>query len=540
MSDETPFGSSGSITDGPRDPEHDRSAHYALERSFVSSLTRRIPSTTGRERTVVSPIGLQPLGTVPESSADDVAEAFRRARVAQVGWAATPVSVRAKALMRLHDILLDRQEELIDLVVWESGKARKDAFLEVAHLALTARYYARTAHQHLDSRRVAGMFPVFTRVDVHRVPKGVVGIIAPWNYPLTMALCDGLPALLAGNAVVSKPDSQTTLTALLAAQLLDQAGFPRDTWQVVSGPPAEVGGAVVQQADYVCFTGSSATGRLIAAQCAERLVGCSLELGGKNPMLVLRDADIDRAAEGAVRAAFPNAGQLCVSIERMYVANEIHDRFLDQFVARTRALTLGASHDWSVDMGSLISQAQLDKVSAHVADAVAKGAVVRAGGRARPDLGPFVYEPTILEGVTPEMDCYAEETFGPVVAIHRFHDEGEAVRLANGGEYGLNASVWTRDGARGRAIAKRLVAGTVNVNEGYGAAFGSVGAPMGGMRQSGLGRRQGAEGILRYTEAQSVGTQRVIPIRPMFSMSEEKHAAVMTRAVRLLNKLGRV
>lgn len=539
MSESTPSGAAGEIVDGPRDPEHDLSAHYALERSYVENLTARQVASTGRTRLVASPIGGQPLGHLPESSADDVAVAFGRARAAQQRWAETPLEARCEALLRFHDLLLDHQDELVDLVVWESGKARKDAFLEVAHLAMTARYYARTAAQHLDSRRVPGLFPVLTRTEVHRTPKGVVGIISPWNYPLTMAMCDGLPALVAGNAVVTKPDGQTTLTALMGARLLDLAGFPKDIWQVLSGPPAEVGGAVVQHADYVCFTGSTATGRLIAQQAAERLIGCSLELGGKNPMLVLADARIGAAVEGAVRAVFSNAGQLCISVERMYVADQVYDLFVEQFVARTSALTLGASQDWSVDMGSLISQAQLDKVTAHVEDAVAKGARVLCGGKARPDLGPYVFEPTIVEGVTAEMDLFAAETFGPVVALYRFHDEGEAVERANQGSYGLNASVWTRDGARGREIARRLVAGTVNVNEAYAAAFGSLAAPMGGMRESGLGRRQGAEGILRYTETQSVGTQRVLPVAPSFGMSEETYAKVMTTALRVLKKVGR-
>ena len=537
MSEQTP--ASGPLVDGPHDPELDPRAAYALDRDYIGGLTTRILSTSGETAALTSPIGGRPLAHVPQSSIADVDEAFTRAREAQVAWARTSVDARAETLLRLHDLLLDRQEELMDLIVWESGKARKDAYLEVAHLAMTARYYARTAHEHLDTKRVPGMFPVLTRAEINRVPKGVVGIISPWNYPLTMALCDGIPAVLAGNAVVSKPDSQTTLTALLAARLLEEAGIPPAVWQVVAGPGPEVGGALIERADYVCFTGSTKTGRLIAGQCAERLIGCSLELGGKNPMLVLRDADIDRAAEGAVRAVYANAGQLCVSMERLYVADQVYDRFVKAFVARTEALTLGASLDWSVDMGSLISQGQLDTVTAHVEDAVAKGARVLAGGKARPDLGPFVFEPTILEGVTAEMTCFGHETFGPVVSLYRFHDENEAVERANDGLYGLNASIYTRDGTRGRALARRIKCGTVNVNEGYGAAFGSLAAPMGGMRESGMGRRQGAEGIHRYTEAQSVGTQRVVPIAPTMGLSEERYAKLMTASLRLLNKMGR-
>ena len=537
MSEQNP--ASGHLVDGPADPEHDPTASYALEPDYVAGLTRRLISTTGRTVPHTSPLGGQPLAHIPQSSPADVAKAFERARRAQAVWARTPLDERAATMLRLHDLVLDRQAEIMDLVILESGKARKDAFLEVAHIALTARYYGRTAREHLTTRRVPGIFPGLTRVDVNRVPKGVVGIISPWNYPFTMALCDGLPALLAGNAVVSKPDQQTVLTALLAAGLLDEAGFPADLWQVVTGGGPEIGGPVVEHADYICFTGSTTTGRSIAQKCADRLIGCSLELGGKNPMLVLRDAAIDKAAEGAVRGAFPNSGQLCVSMERLYVADQVYDRFVDRFVARTQALTLGASLDWEVDMGTLINRRQLEAVQAHVDDAVSKGARVLAGGKARPDLAPFYYEPTILEGVSPDMECFGQETFGPVISLYRFHDEADAIARANEGSYGLNASIYSQDGPRARKVASQIRCGTVNINEPYGAAFGSMAAPMGGMRESGLGRRQGAEGILRYTETQSVGTQRGLSLGPAYGLSEEMHAKVMTASLRLLNRLGR-
>src|SRR3954470_14352055 len=307
MSDRHP--SSGPLVEGPHDPEHDPTASYALDRGYVQRLTERLRATSGQTAEVRSPIGDQPLAHIPQSSEADVEEAFRRARRAQEAWARTSVDTRAAALLRLHDLVLDRQDDIIDLICLESGKARKHAFDEPLHIALTARYYGRTAHQHLDTRRVHGLFPLLTRVEINRVPKGVVGIISPWNYPFTMALCDGLPALLAGNAVVAKPDAQTMLSALLGAQLMEEAGFPPDLWTVVAGPGSQLGPEIVGRADYICFTGSTSTGRIVAQGCAERLIGCSLELGGKNPILVLRDADLEKAAEGAVRASFSNAGQ---------------------------------------------------------------------------------------------------------------------------------------------------------------------------------------------------------------------------------------
>src|SRR5215204_1194006 len=476
---------------------------------------------------------------LPTSTGADVTAAAERARELQVEWANRPVAERAAVLLRFHDRLLDRVHPFVDMLQREAGKARLSATEEVLHCALTARYYARRADRYLRSERGHGVYPVLTRIDRHFLPKGLIGIIAPWNYPLTMAISDGLAALVAGNAVIAKPAEQTPLVCIAAVELLEQCGMPPGLWQVVHGPGDVVGPQLIDVSDYVCFTGSTATGRVVAARCADRLIGCSLELGGKNPMLVLADADVEAAAEGAVRACFSNGGQLCVSIERIYVAERLMQDFCRAFVSRTRELTLGHALDYDHDIGSLINLRQVQRVSEHVDDAVAKVATLLTGGRRRADLGELFYEPTVLTGVTPEMACYAEETFGPVVSVYPVADADEAVARANDSEYGLNASVWTGDPERGRQVASKITCGTVNVNEGFAATFGSIDAPMGGMKHSGLGRRQGRDGISRFVDVQAVGTQRGLPIAPSHGMSGRQFASLLVMVVRAFRRLGR-
>lgn len=505
----------------------------------IERLCRRVSASSADRQVTYEPFTGEPIAAVPLSSPDDVAAAAEQARFVQPRWASTPPVRRAEVLLRFHDLVLDRQEEILDLVQRESGKVRLQAFEEVAHVAMTARYLARRAGRVTASSRRLGLIPGLTRVDVHRHPVGLVGVISPWNYPFSMALADGLAAIAAGNAVLHKPDTQTAMSALFGVELLETAGLPAGLWQVVCGDGPVVGPAVVDVADKVCFTGSTRTGRDVGVRAASHLVDASLELGGKNPMLVLRDADVERAADIAVRACFASAGQLCVSIERLYVADQIHDAFVSALLTRIEGLRLSAELAYGGDMGSLVSAAQLERVERHVGNAVAKGARVLAGGVRRPDVGPLFYAPTVLAGVEPDMACFAEETFGPVVSIYRFTDEADAVARANEGRYGLHASVVTRDARRGRVIARRIRCGSVDVNEGYAASFGSIDAPMGGMRDSGRGRRQGSEGLLRFTEPQAVATQRLLPLRPVLGIGEERYAELFTALMRGLRRVRR-
>ena len=509
-----------------------RTAADVVTPELVAQLTKGV---VGSGRTANhTPFTGEKLADLPESTPEDVEKAFQAARAAQPVWERTPVRDRAAALLRFHDLLLERQAEVLDLIQLETGKARLHAHEEVQAVAVAARHYGRRAAAYLKPKRHAGAVPTLTKVVELRHPRGVVGQIAPWNYPLELSVGDALPAFVAGNAVVMKPDTETCLTALWARDLLIEAGLPADVFQVVLGEGPVVGPEVVKHADYVSFTGSTRTGREVAQGAAARLVGVSLELGGKNAMLVLEDADIEKAAAGAVRACFSSAGQLCISIERLYVHETVADSFAERFAARTRAMRLGTSLAYGADMGSLVGERQLETVKRHVEDAVAKGAKVLAGGVARPDVGPYFYEPTILDGVTEPMTVCTEETFGPVVSLYRFRTEDEAIEHANSTPYGLNSSVWTKDARRGRAVAARLRTGTVNVNEGYAPAYGSAQAPMGGMKDSGLGRRHGAEGILKYTEAQTIAHQRLLPMAPSLGMDDEQYAAFMSRSLRLM------
>jgi acyl-CoA reductase-like NAD-dependent aldehyde dehydrogenase len=346
-------------------------------------------------------------------------------------------------------------------------------------------------------------------------PRGVVAVIAPWNFPLVMTLGEAVPALMAGNAVIIKPSEWTPLTAVLGGEISREAfqsvGVPPDILQVVTGY-GETGGALVDEADMIGFTGSVRTGKMIAERAAKRLVPVSLELGGKDPMIVLKDADLERASSAAVWGAFMNAGQVCISVERVYVEEPIADEFTRRVVEKTRALRQGvdadnANNEQRVDVGAMTFPKQLETVEAHVRDAEARGAKILTGGRRAPDLPGQFYEPTVLTNVDHSMQIMRDETFGPVLPIMRVRDEQEALRLANDSRYGLNASVWTGDTAKGTRLAAQIEAGSVCVNDVI-TGVAVTDAPFGGVKESGTGRRHGASGIRRFCSEQTIVIDR--------------------------------
>ncbi|MFI7588181.1 succinic semialdehyde dehydrogenase [Spongisporangium articulatum] len=486
-----------------------RPVPWALDHKLARKLAAYVVASPGAEQVPIhTPLTGAVVAELPRSTPADVERAFAIARAAQKQWAKRSARERAKVFKRVAKIVLARQDEGLDIIQLENGKARIHAFDEISDAAINAAWCARKGPGILGESRHVGLVPILTKVrEVHH-PKGVVGMISPWNYPLVLTISDAVPALLAGNAVVLKPDSQTPFTALWAADVLAEAGLPEGLFTIVYGQGRIVGTEIINRADHVCFTGSTATGTRVAQQAAARLVSSSLELGGKNPVYVADDANLNRAAEGIIRDTFSNSGHACVSMERLYVHDKIAEKFLDTFLTKVKEMKLGSGLDYNSDFGSIASQSQLDLVEAHVNDAIEKGAIVLAGGKARPDIGPLFYEPTVLANVPETATCFAEETFGPVLSVYRVASDQEAIDACNDTDYGLNASVWATR-RRGARIARGIEAGTVVVNEAYTVGWASVASPMGGRKQSGMGRRHGSAGILRFTESQSVAVQAV-------------------------------
>ncbi len=510
-----------------------------VTRELLDSLGSRIDVSSGAKAMVVlAPFTEAELATIPIADESDVRGAVETARSMQIRWARRPVHERAEVLSRFHDLLIDRADTAMDLIQLEAGKARIPAFEEVFDTVATTRYYLSTGPRLLRRKRRAVSIPGFTKAYEYRHPVGVVGSISPWNFPFNLSVADIIPALLAGNAVVSKPDEKTPFSLLYGVSLLEEAGLPPGLVQVVTGPGDEIGPVLIDEVDFVTFTGSTAVGRLVAARAGERLIGSSMELGGKNAAIVLADADLDKTVPGVARAMFANGGQLCISVERTYVDEAIIAEFTRRLVDHIRGMPMTTSYDFSSILSSMIDRSHLERVHAHVEDALENGATVLTGAKPRPDVGPLFYEPTLLTNVDDTMSLCRAETFGPVASIYGYSDLEGAIAEANDSDLGLNYSVWTSDTGHGVDIASRLHAGTVGVNDGYAAAWSSYDAPMGGFKSSGLGRRHGSIGLLKYTEAQTVAVQKIGPaFAPLGSMSYETYRRILGPALKLLKRL---
>lgn len=463
---------------------------------------------------VRNPATLEKITELAVASRGEVAGAVERGRQAQTLWQQSHFSERARLLYRLRDLLLDEGDKLGDILTAETGRPRAEVYgNELFYLCNAIGTWAKKAEEYLRPTRLKPHFPLVKakKVISSYSPRGVIGIISPWNFPLTMTLGEAIPALMAGNAVIIKPSELTPLSAIFGAELAVKAGFPEHLLQVVVGY-GDTGAALVDHADMIAFTGSVETGKRVMKQAAERLIPVSLELGGKDPMIVLKDADLDRAAGACVWGALMNSGQICTSIERVYVEAPVYQKFVDQVVEKVRAIRQGQS-DAEVDLGSLTSEAQLKSIAAQVDEAVAHGAKALTGGKRNPTLPGFYYQPTVLVDVDHSMAIMTEETFGPVIPIMKVKDAEEALQMANDSRYGLSSSLFARDKALAEKFAERLQSGAVCINDSL-VNFIIPDAPMGGRKESGFGYRHGAEGIRKFCHQKTIVIDR-------FSLKEE-------------------
>ncbi len=428
-----------------------------------------------------------------------------RGRRAQPQWEAYGFEGRARVMLRAQKWLMDNAQRVTETIVSETGKTYEDASLaEIGYAGNAFGFWAKHGPEYLadESVKSSQVLVKGKKLILRYRPLGLIGVIGPWNYPLTNSFGDCIPALMAGNSVILKPSEITPLTSLLMAEGLRECGLPEDVLQIATGR-GQTGAALVEQVDMIMFTGSTKTGRKVAEAAARRLIPASLELGGKDPMIVLSDADLERAANFATYFSMQNAGQTCISIERVYVEEPVYDEFVAKVSEKVRALRVGKPEGFgSVEVGAITFPPQLDTIEDHVADAVQKGARVLTGGHQVPGPGRF-YEPTVLVDVDHSMKIMTEETFGPTLPIMKVADAEEAVRLANDSPYGLGASVFSRDAARGEAIARRIEAGAANVNDAM-INYTVLELPMGGAKTSGIGSRHGAGGIRKYCSQQAI------------------------------------
>jgi acyl-CoA reductase-like NAD-dependent aldehyde dehydrogenase len=496
------------------------------------------PPEAAREIVSCDPATGEEVGRVPLLTAADVDAAVARARAAQKGWAALSFRERASVVMRARALVLEEMDEIAELISRESGKPAAEALaMEIVPVLDLMQFFARKTGRMLRPEKIdIGLYRFMGRSSVVEYrPLGVVGIISPWNFPWATPLGEVVMALMAGDAAVVKPSELTPLVGLKVGDVFARAGLPEGVLQIVTGDGSTGAALVEAGVDKIMFTGSVPTGRRVAEAAARKLIPVVLELGGKDPMIVFEDADLDAASEAAVWGAFANSGQACASVERCYVHESIAEDFTRRIVGKVKALTQAASDvegGAACDLGSMSSERQFRIVEEHVREAVASGArVLAGGGRARgcSDRGWF-HEPTVLADVDHTMAVMREETFGPVLPLMTFREEEEAVRLANDSPFGLTASIWTRSIRRGRRVASRVEAGTVMVNEVL-YTHGIAQTPWGGVKQSGLGRTHGRLGLLEMVAPHHVHVNRLARLQDVWWFSYTPGAASLFRAL---------
>jgi len=463
------------------------------------------------QKPVVDPATGETIAWVDDLGAEAAAVAAARGRAVQPAWEALGFAGRARVMRRAQKWVTDHEDEIVRTIVSETGKAWEDALIaEVMYAAAAFGHWAEHAEELLADEKVRSANPALKgkRIVVRHAPLGLVGVIAPWNYPFTNGFGDCIPALMAGNSVLLKPAEKTPLTSLLLARGLKECGLPDGVLQVLTGRGSVLGDAIIDVVDMIMFTGSTEVGRHIGRRAGERLIPASLELGGKDPFIVCADADLERAANHALYWGMFNSGQTCISVERVYVEAPVYDEFVAKVTEKARALrNERPTGPGATEVGALTLASQVETVREHVEDARAKGARIVAGGDPDPSRPGWWYPPTVLVDVDHSMSAMTEETFGPTLPIMKVADVEEAIRLANDSPYGLMASVFTRDMAKGEQIARRLQAGTVHVNEAL-VGYTALEAPMGGWKDSGLGARHGAAGIRKYTQSQTLVLSR--------------------------------
>ncbi len=502
----------------------------------MASVTETEAATTngGTEQAriaVENPATGQVIGTVPSLGAGEVAEMVARARAAQPAWEALGFGDRGRVMRRAQKWMVNNLERVIDVVVSETGKTYEDAQLADYGYAVAALgFWAKEAEGYLADESVPSWSnPVVAgkKLIIRYAPLGVVGVIGPWNFPIANSFGDCIPAMMAGNSVILKPSEVTPLSSLLMAEMMRECGLPEGVFQVATGD-GSTGAALIGDVDCVMFTGSTRTGRAVLRAAADRMIPCYLELGGKDPMIVCADANLERAANAAAFYSMNNGGQVCISVERVYVEEPVYDEFVSKVTDKVRRLRQGQPGGaGSVDVGAVTFPPQLEIVDDHVRDAVQKGAKVLVGGERREGEGRF-FEPTVLVDVDHSMKIMTEETFGPTLPIMKVNDAEEALRLANDTEYGLQASVWTRDVERGEALARRVQAGAVCVNDAQ-VNYTALNLPMGGWKTSGLGTRHGAGGIRKYTQTQSLLITKLAPKRDLHMFPYSRRRTGMLR-----------